>query len=103
MTRRHEAPRMIGEPEPGYFKCRMIKNGPFVAARIEHQLGTFWSASINGVPCGATDSNPTRADGVFRVWATGVRIDKAEYDALLKSPPSSPRLPIDIGLMTPEF
>ena len=103
LTRHHEAPRAIAEPEAGWFKIRMVKNGPHVAARIHRSLGAFWSASINGVSCGAEDTNPAKSDGVYRIWATGTRITKSEYDALLKSPPSSPRLAIDIGAEKPGF
>jgi hypothetical protein len=78
----------------------MVRKGPRVAARIMRQLG-FWSASINGDSCGASDPDPAKADGVFRIWSTGIQITKAEYEALLKSPPLSPRLPIDIGSIAP--
>lgn len=102
MTRRHEPSRRVDEPQAGYYRVRMIKGGPWVAAQVEQKLG-IWSASINGVPCGAADFDPSRADGVFRVYLTGVSITKAEYDALVRSPPSSPRMPIDIGSIKPEF
>ena len=102
MNRHDEPPRAIADPEPGYFRIRMIKNGPFVAARIWRRLG-MWCASINDIACGAEDADPAKADGVFRIWTTGTRITKPEYEALLRSPPSSPDLPIDVGSMKPEF
>ena len=97
---RQERPRPIDQPEAGYFRIRLVRKGMFVAARIHNHLG-FWSATINGQACGAIDSDPARADGVYRIWTTGVQITKQEYDRLLRSPPSSPRLPVDIGSMPP--
>jgi hypothetical protein len=100
MNRRAEPSRAIAEPQPGYFRIRMVRKGPHVAARITRQLG-FWSASINGESCGASHPDPAQADGVYRIWSTGIQITKTEYDALLKSPPLSPRLPIDLGAEPP--
>lgn len=102
MTRHNEPSRAIADPQPGWFKIRMVRKGPHVAARLYKHLG-FWVAEINGVPCGDSNPDPAIADGVFRIWSTGTPITKAEYDALMHRPPSSPRLPIDIGSEPPAF
>lgn len=102
MTRRNERPRRIDQPEPGYFKVRMVRKGPWVAARIGQRFG-FWFAEINGTGCGATDPDPAKADGVYRVWSTGAVITKTEFEALLRKPPASPDKPIDLGSIPPAF
>jgi hypothetical protein len=81
MNRRHEPSRRIDQPDPGFFKLRLVKRGPFVAARITYDP-PLWSAEINDEPCGLHDPDPARADGVFRIWTVGVRIEKAEYDRM---------------------
>lgn len=95
-----QPPRRIDVPEPGAFKLRMVRGGPWIAARISHAMG-FWSASIGGEPCGCRHPDPAYADGVSRIWESAVRIDQAEYDALLRSPPITPELPINLGAMPP--
>lgn len=94
------APRRIDQPEPGTFKLRLVSKGPWIAARITHAMG-FWSASIGGEPCGPQHPDPILADGVSRIWESAVRIDQGEYDALLRSPPATPDLPINLGALAP--
>jgi hypothetical protein len=81
-SRRREPSRAIADPEPGFFRTRLVRGGPYVGARIEFR-GGIWSATIDGVTCGASDTDPARADGVFRIWTSGARISEAEYSALL--------------------
>ncbi len=95
-----QPPRRIDQPEPGTFKLRMVRGGPWLAGRISHGMG-FWSASIGGEPCGNRHPDPAYADGVSRIWESAVRIDQAEYDALLRSPPATPDLPINLGAVAP--
>ncbi len=95
------APRRIDQPEPGFFKLRLVRKGPWVAGRISHAMG-FWSASIDGVPCGQRHPDPFAADGVSRIWESAARIEQAEYDALLGTPSATPKtLPIDLGALPP--
>lgn len=93
-------PRRIDQPEPGCFKMRLVRKGPWVGARITHGMG-LWSAAIGGQPCGAPHPDPFGAEGVSRVWETGTPITTAQYDALLASPPATPTLAIDLGAMPP--
>ena len=103
MTRHAEPPRRIDAIEPGYFKLRMVKNGPWVAARISHGTITGWWASIGGDQCGPPSYDPFQAVGVSRIWETGTPITEDEYRQILAAPPSSPRLPVDIGSEPPAF
>lgn len=95
MNRRKEPSRAIAEPETGYFSMRLVKGGPAVAARIHHGFGLWW-ASINGAVCGSPAVDPVAAAGVFRIWTTGTRIFRDEYDALIAIPPEFPDQKIDI-------
>jgi hypothetical protein len=89
MNRRHEPSRRIDQPEPGFFKLRKVKGGPFVAARIDYEA-PLWSAEIDGQPCGLPDPDPAHADGVFRIWTTAVRIDSKEYDRMREHKATAP-------------
>jgi hypothetical protein len=95
-----QASRRIDIPEPGFFKLRLVRRGPFVGAEIARSLG-FWSATINGASCGARHPDPAYAAGIERIWTGGTRIDANEYAALLRNPPATPDLPIDVSAMTP--
>jgi hypothetical protein len=93
-------PRRIDQPEPGFFKLRLVRKGPWVGARISQGMG-LWSATINGQSCGAPHPDPFGAEGVSRIWETGTAITAAAYDALLASPPATPTLAINLGAMPP--
>lgn len=95
MNRRNEPSRLIDSPEPGYFKVRLVRRGPFVGAQIIHGPHG-WKAIINGESQGFPSQDHATADGVLRIWCFGVRIGKAEYDLLMKKPATSPRLPVSI-------
>ena len=103
MNRRQEPPRRIDQPEPGFFRIRLVRHGPFVPARIAHRLG-FWTAEINGAPAGEAHVDPAFADAVYRIWTTGTRITEAEYRNMLGQPSVlDPAQPIDIGAQPPVF
>ena len=106
---RKQAPRSVTEPRPGFFLIRLVKGGPFVAARISHQNGVWW-AEINGKPCGARHSDPLLAEKVFHVWLTARQeIDEAEYRRRLGlasqagHPAAQPRKPIDLNALPPLY
>lgn len=63
--------RRVDEPRPGYFRMRLVRGGPYVAARI-WQGKTGLLAHVNGAP---TDLD--------RVWLFGHEIDLAEYQKLM--------------------
>jgi hypothetical protein len=76
--RRTESSRRIDAPEAGYFLVRLVRNGPWVAARIvrdEHG----WHAVIDGKR-GESNHDPALADGVSRIWEWGRRVTQTEHD-----------------------
>ena len=84
-----DTPRRIDRPEPCFLRMRMVKNGPYVAARIYLQLGIL-AAEINGDP----------AD-VDRVWTSGERIHPADWEKMARHP--DPGAAIDFKTMKPSF
>lgn len=110
---RSEAPRRVDQPEPGLFKMRLVARGPFVAAEIHRQDDGRWCATINGAVAEA-HLDPAQAEGVFRVWHYGHRIDASEHAFLVEraawarihdpdSPEANPERPINIGALPPAF
>jgi len=89
---RNEPARRIDQPEVGWFRMRLIKRGPYVAARISRPFGCYWQATING------KSSPMSADPaearVFDIWTWAEMISEGEYEALLKHAPADPYQPI---------
>jgi len=83
---RDQPSRRIDQPEPGLFRMRLVKNGPFVAARIERKLGHL-VATVNGVP----------AD-VDTVWTSGDFIDETMWNILAAEPPADPYRPLPISM-----
>ncbi len=110
MNRRHEAPRRVDQPEPGLFKLRLVKGGPWVAAEITLDDAGRYGALINGEPCGPAHVDPVLAPRVMDVWHSGVRIDAGEHAYLLSlsawaranapdRPEASPAQPINLMRM----
>ncbi len=69
--------RAIDAPEPGFFRMKLVRGGPWVPARIFTRLGHL-AAEINGQPC-----------DVDRVWNGGHFISEDDYRALvgIEKPP----------------
>lgn len=99
-----DAPRPVDRPEPGFFRMKLIRGGPFVAARIGHDTAGWW-AEIDGQRY-APHPDPAHAEAVYRVWHGGHVIPEAEYQHLLAvrgwaeremptHPVTHPREPID--------
>lgn len=76
------------KPRPGYFKMRLVKGGPFVAARIIRlchcTIGSQgdrpheWFLTCDRYPPLSAEINGEEAD-VARVWAYGREISPKEY------------------------
>lgn len=81
MSKRDWKARQVGEPEPGFFRMRLVRKGPIVPARIYHQRGVWW-AVIDGQEYQAA-SDPAAAPRVFQIWHSGEEITEAEYLAEL--------------------
>lgn len=86
---RDQPARIVDQPEPCFIKMQMVKNGPFVGARIFMRLGML-AAEINGKP-----ADPDR------VWHAGELITEERYAILMEKPHPSPTTPVyvtDAGL-----
>lgn len=77
---RDEPSRRIDTPEPGYFRMRLVRKGPWVGARI-YRSALFGDlrATINGHDV-----------DVFDVWTSGERISEDDYNWLIAHPPADP-------------
>lgn len=110
-------PRAIATPEPGHFKMKLTRGGPFVSALIhrpcpiEFNPETFQSIDRYPHLVAEIDSKP--AD-VLRVWTSGKPISQAEYLYLRDdrawcraytpdAPEANPDQAIDLGNMAPLF
>lgn len=102
MTRQAEPSRSISEPRTGYFKLRLVRGGPWVAASITMRFQQFWQAEING-QVWDWHLDPAQAPNVYRIWTTGKQINEAEYAALSRHRPDNPDLPIRIGSLPTVF
>jgi hypothetical protein len=48
-SRRHRQPIQMGEPPvPGYYLCRLVRNGPWVGAQIVQHEDGQWSCHVDG-------------------------------------------------------
>ena len=103
----------IGTPQPGLFRIRLVRNGPWVAARILHEPDSdpvtgeemdrswLWSAEINGSLIAPPSPSPLHA-GVFRIWGFGRSIENTEYLRLLGNQ-DTPDRPLDLHAKAPLF
>lgn len=111
--------RAIGSPEPGFFRVRLVRGGPYVAARIflpcpiDPDFGHYMDrsrhlmAEING----SVYASLLR---VFWVWTTGQPVSAGEFQYLAdlaawcrhndsRDPMANPRKPIDPRKTRPAF
>ena len=105
--------RRVDQPEPGCFKLRLVRSGPWVAATIQCNAEGHWSATIDGKR-GDSHADPAQADGVFRVWHYGSMISGSEHDYLVDlalwarihapdSPEANPTRAINVNALPPAF
>ncbi|HUY05075.1 MAG TPA: hypothetical protein VMV33_17495 [Rhodocyclaceae bacterium] len=113
MNRQEEAPRRVDQPETGHFLLRLVRGGPFVAARIAY-TDNLWRATIDGAEQDPPAPEWFRAAGVERIWIGGRRCTPAEYDYHLQlarwarthspdHPAAQPEKPIDLRRLPPVF
>lgn len=104
-----------GDPIPGLYRIRLVKGGPWVAARIvygppldpidgtELDRAPRWQCWIDGEMIGA-DPDP-HAAGAYRIWPAH-QVSQAEYDHMVavskwakehspRDPAANPTRPID--------
>jgi hypothetical protein len=105
-------------PEPGLFRVRLVRGGPYVAAEIRHEppkdpvtkefleRSFYWYAVINGEAEAARGIQPTHK--VEQIWLFGEKIDREMYEWLRAdrawarswapgSAEANPRKAIDLG------
>jgi hypothetical protein len=94
-------PRVIDDPQPGWFIVKLVKGGPRVPARIYRDGGL--NAEILGVVA-----------GIDAVWLWGEFITEERYQYLMslrdwalvhdpEHPLCHPRRPIDVSTLPPAF
>jgi hypothetical protein len=87
--------RLVGHPEPGWYRVRLVRGGPWVPARIvleptpdpwfpENPMDRpcYWSTVVNGEPSKLTEIVPGK--DVWRIHEWGERIDKETYDLMVE-------------------
>lgn len=105
-------------PEPGLFRIKLVKGGPYVAAEIRHEpprdpvtkefldRSYYWYAVIDGEAEPVRGIQPTYK--VDQIWLFGEKIDRMHYAWLLEdrawakrwapeSAEANPRRPVDLG------
>ena len=78
------AAREIGTPQPGFFRLRLVRGGPWVSARIylpcpvdpEFGYPMDRSRHLTAEIDGAVDARP---DAVTKIWITGRPITAADF------------------------
>lgn len=88
---RSQPSRRIDEPQPGFFRMRIIKGGPYVGAIIKYRLGML-VAEVNGA-----------ASDLDHVWTSGERISPADWEFLDRNRPLDPHIPINHRTNKPAF
>lgn len=97
-------PRIISEIQPGLFKIRLVRNGPWVAAAIQHDPACGWYALIDGVRQSEPNRTPEEAAEVERIWLFGRSIEQDEYRRLTRSDRAiDPRTPANLANLKPVF
>jgi hypothetical protein len=102
----------VDQPEPGLFRCRLVRRGPWVPAAIRHEAGLWW-AELNGERLEAA-ADPAHAPKVFEIWLSGHVIDRAEYEHMQRvrgfaeryapaHPGAKPREPIVLAQLPPVY
>lgn len=71
--------RQIDQPQPGYFRMRLVRKGPWVPARIRMSAFTGLVAEIMGAPADVDD-----------VWTSGQFISQDDYEWMMDHLPTSP-------------
>lgn len=87
-------PRIVGEPQPGFFKIKFKKGGAFIPARISRECQCTiknglheWSIDCDRYPrlvAIIDGKRPVKTErSIEMIWLTGQVIDETEYNFLL--------------------
>lgn len=109
---------------PGLYRVRLVKGGPWVAARVTHgptpgpdgeemDRSWVWTVEVDGEPFGIPGPCAYTA-GAWRVSPGGQPIEQEEYDYMVAMaryarlydktlPEAAPRLAVDMRKMPPSF
>lgn len=74
-------PRHAADPQPGFFRMRVVKGGPLVGAEIKH-CGKLWEAWINGRMIRPPHEDASLA-GVYRIWLIADPVEEPEFRYLI--------------------
>lgn len=105
-------PRRVDQPEPGFFRIKLVKGGAPVAAAIYHDADG-WHAEIDGKKLPAAE-DPWHAEGLARTWHYGIMVPEEEYRFMLARaaharehdpthPTANPEQPINLADLPPLF
>lgn len=85
-------PRHESEPQSGWFKMRMVKDGPWIPCRIwverevDPATGELMAPEVLRCEVGGERRNPER------VWTSVRAITRADYDALVRMHAENPAM-----------
>lgn len=79
----NDAPRSIDKPEPGYFRLRLVRRGPWVPARIwlDHPTDPLTGGPLDRSVKLLAEIDGKPAD-IWKVWHWGRPIHVTEYNYL---------------------
>lgn len=109
------APRFASRPEPGFFKTRLVRGGPYVPARIFREPAVDpLTGEVMERPCLLQAEIAGRACDPERVWHFAWPIEEAEYRYLVATaawaerhapsePAANPGRAIDLNDLPPLF
>jgi hypothetical protein len=117
-------PKILAQPQPGFYKLSLVKGGVLVGARITYgptcdpdtgealDRSWFFAGEINGKP--DTNPRPEPSDAVYMIWERGIRITEDEFNYLIDHrawaaqhqphlPEADPRKPVDLRTLDPNI
>jgi hypothetical protein len=83
----------VDRPVPGYYRTKMVRNGPWVPVRIWEEDGEI-KAERNG--------RPVHAQAIW-VFCANNPIDEEQYQVMRGFPVEDPLKPVDLNSMPPIF
>lgn len=109
---RDQASRRVDLPEPGLYRSRLVRGGPWVPVKIT-QEESGWTVAV-GVGRTETALDPWAIPWMRDRYHFALRVDQAEFDYLMAQarwaqrhnpdhPAASPDQPIRLGAIKPLF